>query len=256
MKYQKFLPIMIVVLFFNLVTACSPAATSVPTQAATVTLIPPTPTKTAKPTRTPRPTATPNVVETQNYDDIFSDVQKYKDEGLISTTDGQYSVLDDFTETIAKRGWLQYWYPGFAAKNFIYKAHVKWSTDGETSDTSGCGIVFAIQPKGDGNDYYGVVLDKSRIYFSNTYAGYYYDMGKTRGTGKLDFGNPAEADFTLIVNDYKAYVYVDGEFIGEYTLSKDRDFAGKFGYGIISGTNHGYGTRCEITNSRIWKFNP
>ncbi len=91
---------------------------------------------------------------------------------------------------------------------------------GETSDTSGCGIVFAIQPKGDRNDYYGVVLDNHGFISAILMAGYYYDMGKTRGTGKLDFGNPAEADFTLIVNDYKAYVYVDDEFIGEYTLSK------------------------------------
>ncbi len=83
---------------------------------------------------------------------------------------------------------------------------------------------------------------------------YYYDMGKSRGTGTLSFDNPAAADFTLIVYDYKAYVYVDGEFIGEYTLSKDRELSGNFGYGIISGTNHDYGTRCEITNSRMWKL--
>jgi hypothetical protein len=254
MKYQKLFPIMVVIFLFNLVTACSQVSISTPTE--TATLIPVTPTKTAKPTPTPRPTRTPNVTETQNYDDIFSDVQKYKDEGLISTTNGKYSVLDNFSETFAQRGWLQYSYLDFMAEHFVYKAHVKWSTSGETSETSGCGIVFAVQPKGDKNDYYGVVLDKSRIYFSTTYAGHYHDLGKTRGTGKLSFGNPAEADFALVVYDYKAFVYVDGEFIGEYTLSKDRDLKGKFGYGIISGTNHGYGTSCTITNSRIWKLNP
>jgi hypothetical protein len=238
MKYQKFLPIIIMVMFFNLVTACSPAATNVPTIVATKTPVLPTPTKIVKPTSTPRPTRTPNVIETQNYDDIFSDVQKYKNEGIIPSTDGEYSVLDDFTQTIAERGWLNYWNYDFELKNFVYKAHVSWSTADETSDTSGCGIVFAIQPKGDRNDYYGVVLDKSRIYFSTTYGGYYYDMGKSRGTGKLNFGNPAAADFSLVVYDYRALVYVDGEFIGEYTLSKDRELAGKFGYGIISGTNH------------------
>jgi len=256
MKYQKLFPIVVFVLLFNLATACSPASVSVPTETATMTPVPATPTKTVKPTSTPRPTATPNVIETQNYDDIFSDIQKYKDEGLIPTTDGEYNVLDDFSETMAQRGWLNFWFFDFTVKNFVYKAHVNWSTSDETSDTSGCGIVFAVQPKGDGYDYYGVVLDKSRIFFSTTYGGYYYDMGKSRGTGMLDFGNPAVADFTLIVYDYKAYVYVDGEFIGEYTLSKDRELSGKFGYGIISGTNHSYGTRCEITNSRIWELNP
>lgn len=256
MKYRKFFPIIVVILLFILMTACSLASAITPTQTATDTPVPVTPTKTVKPTSTSRPTATPNVIETQNYDDIFSDIQKYKDEGIIPSTDGQYSVLDDYTNTVAKRGWLQYWYPGFQVKHFVYKAHISWGTADETSDTSGCGIVFAIQPNGDRDDYYGVVLDKSRIYFSTTYGGYYYDMGKTRGTGKLNFGNPAEADFSLIVYDYKALVYVDDEFIGEYSLSKDRELAGKFGFGIISGTNHGYGTRCEITNSRIWELNP
>ena len=70
----------------------------------------------------------------------------------------------------------------------------------------------------------------------------------------MNFGNPAEADFTLLVYEYKAYVYVNSDFIGEYTLSKDKELMGKFGYGIISGTNHDYGTRCEITDSRMWKL--
>ena len=255
MKYQKLSLIVFFVFLFNMVTACSPATVSAPTETATVTPIPATPTKTKKPTNTPRPTATPNVIKTQNYDDIFSDVQKFKDEGLIPSTNGDYSVLEDFSDTFAQRGWLNYWYYDFTVRHFVYKAHVEWGTADDTDETSGCGIVFAVEETGkDSNNYYGVVLDKSRIFFSTTYGGYYYDMGKSRGKGTLNFGNPAVADFTLLVYDYKAYVYVDGEFIGEYTLSKDRELSGKFGYGVISGTNHGYGTRCEITNSRMWKL--
>jgi serine/threonine protein kinase len=202
------------------------------------------------PTQTPKPTETPNAIETQNYDDIFSDVQKFKAEGLITSTNGEYDVLDDYTETFAQRGWLSYNYFDFTTKHFVYKAHVSWSTAGDTNEISGCGIVFGVV----GNEYYGVVLDKARIFFSTTRGGHYYDLGKTRGSGRLNFGNPANAIFTLLVFDYKAYVYVDNEFIGEYTLSKDKSLEGNFGYGIISGTNHDYGTRCEITNSRIWKL--
>jgi hypothetical protein len=253
MKYRKFFPIIVVILLFNLMSACSQASPSTPT--ATATPVPATPTKTVKPTPTPRPTRTPNVTETQNYADIFSDVQKYKEEGIIPSTDGEYSVLDDYTDWIAKRGFLHYRWLDVTAMDFVYKAHVKWSTAGETYDTSGCGIVFAVQPNGDHHDHYGVVLDKSRVYFSSSHGGYYDDLGKTRGTGRLNFGNPAEADLTLVVYDYKAFVYVDGKFVGEYTLSKDQELSGKFGYGIISGTNHDYGTRCEIKNSRIWKLN-
>jgi len=251
MKPQKTIKL-IAVIFFLFTSACSMTGIGAPSVTPTQTPVPFTPTKTLRPTSTPRPTATPNAVETQAYNDIFSDVQQFESEGLITTTGGNYQTLDDFSETMAQRGWLQYWYFDFDVKNFVYKAHVGWSTAGPTNETSGCGIVFAVNKKGDGNDYYGVVLDKTRIFFSSTYGGYYYDMGKTRGTGRVSFDNPAEADLTLLVNDYKAFVYVDDEFIGEYTLSKERELEGKFGYGIISGTNKDYGTRCTITNSRIW----
>jgi hypothetical protein len=231
------------------VMACGQANIALPTETPTQTTIPSTPTK------TPRPTSTPNVAKTQNFDDIFSEVQKFADEGLIPSPDGIYETMDDFNESIAKRGWLQYWYFDFTIENFVYKAHVRWNTAGETSETSGCGIVFRVVPKEGGDSYYGMVLDKSRIYFSSAHGGYYYELGKTRGAGTLDFGNPAEADLTLLVQDNTAYVYVDDEFIGEYTLSLDMPTRGKFGYGIISGTNRDYGTQCEITNSRIWKLN-
>ena len=252
MKYQNFFLTVAFVLLFNLATACSPATVNPPTETVTVTSVSATPTKTPKPTLTPRPTRTLNVALTQSYDDLFSEVQKFNDEGIIPSTNGMYRSLDDYANTFAQIGWLQYDYFDFTVKHFVYKAHVRWSTSGDTNEISGCGIVFGVNEKKDTNDYYGVVLDKSRIFFSYSDGMYYYDLGKSRGTGKLSFGNPAEADLTLLVYDYKAYVYVDDEFIGEYTLKKDMELKGKFGYGIISGTNRGYGTRCEIENSRIW----
>ena len=61
----------------------------------------------------------------------------------------------------------------------------------------------------------------------------------------------------LIVNDTQAYVLVDGEFIGEYTLSTDRLLdPGYLLYSIISGTNKDYGVRCEMTNSNLWIVKP
>ncbi len=131
-----------------------------------------------------------------------------------------------------------------------------WRTAMDTSDTSGCGVVFGLVEKTNNNEYYGVVLDKSRVFFSIAKSGYYYELGKTRGTGRLDFGNPAEAELTLLVYDNQAYVYVDNNFIGEYTLSNDKELRGKFGFGVISGTNRDYGTWCEVTNPRIWELKP
>jgi hypothetical protein len=254
MKYRRFSLFVLAVLILEMMTACRSAVAGVPTATATATPVPASPTNTSTPTLTPKPTLTPNVIKTQNYDDLFSEVQRFKDEGLIPDTRGTYNVLEDFVINLAKIGWLQYHYYDFKAKHFVYKAHVSWKTAAETNEVSGCGIVFGINEKEEANEYYGMVLDKSRIYFSYASKGHYHELGKTRGTGTLNFGNPAEADLTLLVYDYKAYVYVNEEFIGEYTLKSDQELNGKFGYGVISGTNRDYGTRCEITNSKMWKL--
>ena len=227
--------------------------TSTPTVTKTFTITP-TPTRTSTPSRTPRPTRTPNIKLTQSYEDLFSWVQKFKDEGIIPDTTGKYITLDRYTDTFAQMDWLRYDYTDVTLEHFVYAGHLEWSTTIETKKTSGCGIVFALEFRETYNRYFGVILDKSRVYFSAIDQGYYYDLGKTRGTGTLNFGNPAQADMVLLVYDHKAYVYVDDEFIGEYTLPKKKDLLGRFGFGIISGTNHGYGTRCDITNSRIWKL--
>jgi hypothetical protein len=240
--------------------ACSTTAPAMPTP----TVPPPTdtpspipsPTLTPKPTATRRPTSTPNVTATAIYDHLFSSVQMFTDEGFIPSTKGGYRVLEDFDEQMAQIGWLRYLYYDFLEKNFVFTADVSWQTAVDTTDTSGCGIVFGVVEKEKNNEYYGVVLDKSRIYFISAKSGYYSELGKSRGTGRLNFGNPAEAELTLLVVDNKAYVYVDDAFIGEYTLSESKELRGKFGYGIISGTNKDYGTKCRIANARLWELRP
>ena len=67
--------------------------------------------------------------------------------------------------------------------------------------------------------------------------------------------NPVTANFTLIVNGTYAYVLVDGEVVGEYTLSQSKILNGHLGLSLLSGTNKDYGTRCEMTNIHIWTPN-
>lgn len=77
-------------------------------------------------------------------------------------------------------------------------------------------------------------------------------VGTTRGTGNVKFDNPAEAEFALIVQDAYAYVLVDDEDVGEYTLAQSRSLRGNLGLTVLSGTNKDYGTRCEMTNLHLW----
>jgi hypothetical protein len=250
MKYRNFSPIIAVILLFSLMLACSQASTStpVPTQIPTETPVPVTPTNTAIPTSTPSPTATPNVAATKQIEDFNAVLQGFKDKGYVAGTEGNIAHLDDFNQDWSQLGWYQ-WLPQQDVKtDFVFKGHISWSTASDTPDISGCGIVFGLQ---ENKDHYAVFIDKGRILFLMGRGSHVYNVGKTRGSGRLSFGDPAEADLVVSVKGRSAYVSVDGN-VTEYTLSQDQTTSGTFALSILSGTNKDYGTRCAMTNMLLW----
>jgi hypothetical protein len=199
--------------------ATAPAAT--PTVPATVTntatLTPTlTPTVTSTPTRTPKPTTTPNLAATQQYEDFFAVVEKIHDAGQISTTEGKYVALDDYQDEVANKLSYSWAATGVKAKNFIVRAHFMWSSAIKTTNLSGCGFLFRIQPN---KDHYLIVLDAfgGVKLASSTDRGTYSMGSPSKGdTNKSDFGpGPYQATFTLVVNDLKTYVYVNDAYYGE-----------------------------------------
>lgn len=246
---KQFLYFILVLLLMFLV-GCSSAVQPTPTP----TVIPatdtplPTPTKTTRPTSTPKPTATPNLAATQKVDDFYSVFQTFEEEGYIESKDGAIFELEPFEEEWAQIGWYRWVEYNDTVTDFLVKAHFKWSTASSTPETSGCGFVFGIQENG---DHYSVFVDQSRILFLMKRGSKNYLVGKTSGSGRTDFSNPAEADFALAVNDQKAYVSVDGDFT-VYTLSLDQTTTGHYGQTVLSGTNKDYGTRCEMSDVMMW----
>lgn len=105
-------------------------------------------------------------------------------------------------------------------------------------------------PRGWGD--YSIFLNQKSILYLQTKFNRGYYVGKTRGTGETNIGDATEADFTVIVNDYYSYVLINGEVVGEYSLSKSDPIDGKLGISILSGTNKDFGTRCTITNMHLW----
>ena len=257
MKIQKASPLISILLIFVFVlSACSfstqeptPVPTDTPSPTATITL---TPTNTPRPSPTPRPTKTPDLAATQHTDELNAEIQKYFDLGYLTTDKGKFIEYDDFVEETAQLTSYSWWFFDDQASDFYMSAHFKWSSAYRNAETSGCGFVFAIQ---DNYDQYAVFLDRSKVYFVEADR-FYSPVGLTRGNGRVNFDNPfdkpAEADFTLIVKGTYAYVLVDGEVVGEYTLSKSKILRGKLGFALLSGTNKDYGTRCEMTNIRAW----
>ena len=258
MQSKKLNPMLSFILILILVSlACSssaggPVLTDTPAATATDAA---TPTNTPRPSPTLRPTKTPDLAATQKYEAFNAEAQSYFDNGYFISAEGQTKELDDFKYDWAQLGWYN-WFPlNQSASNFYISAHFTWSSAYRNADTSGCGFLFAIQENG---DHYAVFLDRTKILFLNadSASSYSKPVGLTRGNGRVKFDNPAdnpvEADFTVIVNNMSAYVLVDGELVGQYTLAQSKILKGDIALSILSGTNKDYGTRCEMTNIHIF----
>lgn len=232
----------------TLQTVAASRSTPEPTATATVTA---TSTNTPRPSPTLRPTQTPNVVATQQVENINHEIQSFYEKGYLNSTDGQLVTVDDFHYEWAQLGWYNRFLLWDSAGDFFISAHFKWDSALESSNISGCGFVFGWQPN---DDHYAVFLDRTQVYFLITdhVLGYSKPISPTRGTGRVSFEYPAEADFVLIVKGAYAYTLVNGDLVGEYTLAQSRPLHGKLGLTVLSGTNRDYGTRCEMTNLHFW----
>jgi hypothetical protein len=254
MQRKTLMPLLSVILLLLIVlSACStaapaPAATNTNTiqPSATNTAVP---MKTSTPTRTPRPTVTPNLALTQQIGEWQTEAQTYFDKGYLNTVDGKFKKIHDFSDSWANLSYYDMQPTGIEASDFFISGHFEWSSAYQNADISGCGYVFSLQENG---DHYVMFLDRSKVLFAITSDHRGRIAGPTRGTGRVKFGNPAEADFTVIVKDAYAYALVNGEVVGEYTLAQSRSLSGQIALGILSGTNKDYGTRCEMTNLHIW----
>jgi len=188
-------------------------------------------------------------------DELNVEAKSYFDLGYLTTADGKFTEFDDSKEEWAQLDWYKPSDILAQATDFYLSAHFQWASAYRNASESGCGIFFAATEVG---DHYAVFLDRSKVIFldNSRSDSYSRPVGTTRGTGIVKFDNPfdkpVEADFTIIVQDAYAHVLVNGEVVGEYTLSHSRSLDGLIGLALLSGTNRDYGTRCEATNLHVW----
>ena len=238
-----------------------------PTPTPTITYTPtltPSPTVTLTPTNTPTPTITPNLTATQRYETFSLLVQEIYDAGQISTTTGTYAKLGDFSEELSKNFGYHWKKTGVDAKDFIIRADFDWSI-ADRKNYSGCGFVFREKTS---RFYYMIALDAlNGVLLSYTKEGgtdywsrgvYNYSIGGSKKMKLPDMGpNPYHATFTLIVNEFKAYTYINGNYYSEHELKKNwLTETGPLSFMILSGSDKDFGARCEITNAEVWIINP
>ena len=269
-KNQLILKLLVIIVLGINLQACGSIQQMIqgtPTPTPTITLTPsptPTATSTTTPTKTPTPTVTPNLAATQQYEDFIALVQKIHEAGQIPTTEGTYQKLDDFSDELAM-GYGYRWTPtGLNSKDFIIRADFNWEVANQ-KNYSGCGYVFRQESE---SHYYVTALDAlNGVFFSYTRSGSVpfgpatilnFPVPAAKRSKLPDMGhNPYQATFTLIVNEYKAYTYINDNFFSEHNLKHDTlTDPGPLSFMVLTGSATGFGTRCKISNAEIWIPNP
>ena len=236
----------------------SPPPPPTPAPSAVPTTAPPTsvPTVTPPPTRTPIPSQTPDALATLQVAEAEANIARYVDAGYLKSAEGMFYPLDEMQTELAKLNYVDVASAGYvdAVQDFAAWVDVEQESASTVNypEYSGCGFVFRAQDSG----MYYALLTKERVIVVSCLAtggGRCNEAGKTSGTGTVDLGSPFQAHFEFVMSGNHAYALVNGEFVAEYTLFADKlTTPGFFGYGMVSGTNKDYGTRCTMTNGKIW----
>jgi hypothetical protein len=269
MKEQKYALIRFLVILGVISLACgisinmgeTPAVAPPPTQlqqqpVAPLPAIPPQPTIAVPPTpNVPQPTVGSEPSNSEVPADFQQLVERYYNKGYLSSTKGEYHPLDDFSKDWAQINNYDLYETGYYPENFMVTAHFEWQSAIRYPDPSGCGFGFHRQ----GDDHYLFFVDRETVWLGtwDDSSSRFTRIGPTSGDNWVGLGNPGKGDMALIVNQKKAYVVVNNDFKGSYTLDTDWLIgSGELDYTVVSGTNKDYGTRCTMTKVHLWIFEP
>ena len=156
---------------------------------------------------------------------------------------GRSQHVEDYTHEWARTDEFQV--GNFArAKNFVFSTTVSWASADEhpETDISGCALVFR---ENGINDMRDVSLRMDGYVYLATYLD-----GDCRFYQEYSYGErqlEATHQFVVVANDPKVTVYVDGVETGSWDDVVVCE--GGIGMSTLSGTNKGFGTRCEWTDT-------
>jgi hypothetical protein len=187
--------------------------------------------------------------QTQAASSMYDKIAELAAYDYISSDEGIFIDLGEFSEDWAQINWYSYWSTGIYPTNFVIRADTSWDSASDNANwfNSGCGFVFRTQD--DNDDHYLAYLGlDGNVYFIRWYQGNWKRLGSSwYGNVDIPAGSASvmlvvEGDsFTFFVNDERVRTQVDSAI-------KDGDLA----LTLLSGTNAGYGTRCTMENIELW----
>ncbi len=181
---------------------------------------------------------------------VFDHVMRLMEEGYLENDKGNAYVLEDFKDSWAQLGWYQWTYSGRSPSEFILRADVSWDSASDKANwfESGCGFVFGERDQ-DNHFLAWMGLD-GWVHLNETRNGNWIDLGYAYA-GSVDTPS-GEANLMLVVADKKIHFFIDDNLIKSRQLNDD--ISGDLAFTIFSGTNKGFGTRCDMENIKLWEI--
>lgn len=172
--------------------------------------------------------------------------------GHLDRTEGTYARLPDFNEEWAQINWYQWWPTGYSPSDFVIRADISWDSASDKANwfSSGCGFVYHVAPDSDHLVAY-LGLD-GFTYFARNINDRYSIIGRSFAkTVNVPAGG---AEIMLVSNGSTMHFFVDGERAQTRLASDLRH--GELAYTLNSGTNKGYGIRCQMEDVELWELAP
>ncbi len=202
------------------------------------------------PSITPSPQSV-TVQASQSAEDMANLVNQLRAENILHSTGGVYYPIEDFEENWPQIGWYQWWTTGYGPKDFVLSAQTSWESASRTADwfNSGCGFVF--RENGVENHYVIYLGLDGYVYLKRYVNGQFQELERAFAE-KVDFMK-GQADVVLAVEGNNISYYVNGKLVLQKSDAALKE--GNLGLTLVSGSNKDFGTRCKISNIRLWDLN-
>lgn len=170
--------------------------------------------------------------------------------GILASAQGQYRALEPFEASWAQIDYYDLLPTGLAPSDFVLRANIRWESASQQANfwNSGCGFAFRMNARG---DHYLIYLGMDgNVHLVRKQE----DVIARLGSGAYAEGNLVSggSGLALAVEGPWITALVAGEQV--YRQADDRLHAGLLAYALVSGTNKGFGTRCEVENTEVWEL--
>lgn len=190
-------------------------------------------------------------VDMTEMDEIMNaDLQFLIEKGVISGIKEEYVPFEDISREFAQINYFSWWPTDYEPSNFVIRSDVSWESASDTANWpfSGCGWVFGEKDK---DNFHMAYLSMDGYGLLKKWVD-----GKEEVVVKQRYGNvdipQGSAELLLSVQDDRAAFYVNGEEM--YNIYDGNIDPGTLSFTVLSGTNKGFGTRCEWTNTGLMVF--